>query len=110
MRGNMILCSQALWTSYPRKAMTATPAAQDDLIDQVAGFRYLKHFGHLFASLHNCGTADDKAGNRRLFYDPYAALLLLYFFSPTLTSLRGLQRLTEAAKVQQATGCRRTSL
>ena len=82
----------------------------EDLARQLAGFRYLKQFGHLFASLHDCGTQDDKAGNRDLFFDQYASLILLYFFSPVLTSLRGLQEVTAAAKVQHATGCQRTSL
>jgi hypothetical protein len=81
-----------------------------DLASRVAGFRYLKQFGPLFDSLHHCGTARDKAHNRQLYFDQYASLLLLYFFSPTLTSLRGLQQLTDAAKIQQATGCSRLSL
>lgn len=48
----------------------------EDLARQLAGFRYLKQFGHLFASLHDCGTQDDKAGNRDLFFDQYASLIL----------------------------------
>jgi hypothetical protein len=45
-----------------------------------------------------------------LFYDPYATLLLVYFFNPTVTSLRGLQQTTTLATVQQRLGSRRTSL
>jgi hypothetical protein len=88
-------------------------AARSSKIDparKVSGFRYLEKFGPLFTSLHDCGTRDDKAGNRRLFFDQYASLLLLYFFSPALTSLRGLQQVTASAKVQRVTGCGRTSL
>jgi len=85
-------------------------ATEADPVKGLAGFRYLEHFGHLFACLRDCGTAGDKAGNRELFFDQYASLILLYFFSPTLTSMRGLQAATAAAKVQQATGCKRTSL
>jgi Transposase DDE domain len=77
--------------------------------DQLQGFRYLDHFRSLFDCLHDCATARDKAGNRDLFFDQYACLLLLYFFSPTLTSLRGLQQATTLEKVQQRLGCRRTS-
>jgi hypothetical protein len=77
---------------------------------ELAGFRYLKQFGHLFDSLHSCGTEGDTAGNRRLHYDQYASLILLYFFSPALTSLRGLQQASAAAKVQHATGGGRVSL
>jgi hypothetical protein len=87
-----------------------TSEATQDPVKGLAGFRYLKHFGHLFACLRHCGTADDTAGNRDLFFDQYVSLILLYFFSPTLTSLRGLQAATAAAKVQRATTCKRTSL
>jgi len=76
--------------------------------DQLQGFRYLDHFRPLFDGLHACATARDRAGNRELFFDQYACLLLLYFFSPTLTSLRGLQQATELDKVQQRLGVRRT--
>ncbi len=78
---------------------------------QLQGFRYLEQFGSLFERLHACGL--DKAGNRDFFYDQYACLLLLYFFTPTLTSMRGLQQITGLAKVQQFVGCKtvsRTSL
>lgn len=77
---------------------------------ELAGFRYLKEFGHLFACLHGSGTEGDKAKNRDFRYDQYASLLLLYFFSPSLTSLRGLQKSTDLAKVQQAVGGGRVSL
>jgi hypothetical protein len=77
--------------------------------DQLQGFRYLDHFRPLFAGLHAGATARDRAGNRVLFFDQYACLLLLYFFTPTLTSLRGLQQATGLAKVQQRLGVGRTS-
>ena len=32
----------------------------------------------------------DRAGNRKFFYDHYLTLLLLYFFNPSLDSLRAL--------------------
>jgi hypothetical protein len=87
-----------------------TTGSTEDLVKGLAGFRYLERFGHLFAHLRDCGVADDKAKNRDLFYDQYVCLILLYFFSPTLTSLRGLQAATASAKVQKATTCERTSL
>ena len=37
-------------------------------------------------------------------------MLLLYFFTPTVTSLRGVQQLRTLAKVQQRWGIRRTAL
>jgi hypothetical protein len=45
-----------------------------------------------------------------LFSDQYPALILLYFFNPLLTSLRGLQQASELDKVQQVLGCAKTSL
>jgi hypothetical protein len=74
------------------------------------GFKYLRLLGPLLAHLHATGTERDRAGNRQLFYDQYATLLLLYFFSPIVTSLRGLQQTTTLAKVQGRFGIRPTSL
>src|SRR5262249_43809394 len=74
------------------------------------GLKYFRLLGPLFAHLHTAGTERDRAGNRQLFYDQYATLLLVYFFSPTVTSLRGLHHATTLAKVQQRLGVRRTSL
>src|SRR5438552_7979487 len=74
------------------------------------GFKYFQLLLPLLERLRPVGTARDKAGNRELFFDQYAALLLLYFFNPVLTSLRGLQQATDLAKVQKLLGVRRTSL
>ena len=38
------------------------------------------------------------------------SLILLYFFNPTLTSLRGIQAASQLQKVQKTLGCRPTSL
>ena len=71
-------------------------------VEDLQGFRYLRHFGELWQPLRAC--ARDRVGNRTFFYDQYLSLLLLYFFTPTLTSLRGLQQASTLAKVQQALG------
>ena len=76
----------------------------------VSGFKYLRLVGSLLQALHDVGTARDRAGNRQLFYDQYATLLLLYFFTPTVTSLRGIQQVSELTKVQQRWGVPRTAL
>jgi Transposase DDE domain len=68
------------------------------------GFKYFQLVLPLLGRLHDAGCARDKAGNRRLFYDQYAALLLLYFFNPILTSLNGLQQASGLDKVQEVTG------
>jgi hypothetical protein len=77
---------------------------------QLQGFKYFALVWPLLDRLRPAGCARDRAGNRQLFFDQYAALLLLYFFSPTLTSLRGLQQASGLDKVQKLLGVRRTSL
>jgi hypothetical protein len=74
------------------------------------GFKYLKLLGPLLESLHHAGTERDRAGNRQLHFDQLAALELLYFFSPALTSLRAIQQASELKKVQESIAAERTSL
>jgi Transposase DDE domain len=90
--------------SLPKKMPGEAPAPV------VCGFKYLRLVGSLLHALHEAGTERDRVGNRQLFYDQYATLLLLYFFTPTVTSLRGVQQLSTLSKVQQHWGVRRTAL
>jgi hypothetical protein len=76
----------------------------------VRGIKYFQMLMPLLESLHEVGTARDKAGNRRLFFDHYTILLLLYFYSPIITSLRALQQVSDLDKVQRLFGIGRTSL
>jgi hypothetical protein len=76
----------------------------------ICGLKYFKQLQPLFARLHDVGTERDRAGNRQLFFDQYASLILLFFFNPSFTSLRALQRASCVDKVQQKLGCPRTSL
>ena len=78
--------------------------------ETLQGFKYFRLLGPLFDHLHLAATERDRAGNRQLFYDQYASLLLLYFFNPVVTSLRGLQQTTTLAKVQERLGVHPTSL
>ncbi|MBY0459799.1 MAG: transposase [Gemmataceae bacterium] len=64
----------------------------------------------MLAPLRPAGTDRDSAGNRRLFFDQYAQLLLLYYFNPAVTSLRGVQQFTTPEKVQRTFGIRTTAL
>ena len=59
--------------------------------------------------LHDATGRRDQAGNRLLFYDQDAALLLLDCFRPLLTRLRALQQATERDMVLQRLSVRRTS-
>jgi hypothetical protein len=76
----------------------------------VCGLKYFKRLKPLLARLHHIGTDSDRSGNRRLFFDDYAALILLSFFNPSLTSLRALQQASCLQKVQDKLGTPRTSL
>lgn len=76
----------------------------------LTGFKYFRPIRALLSRLHEVGTARDRAGNRELFFDQYASLLLLYFFNPIITSLRGLQQASSLAKVQATLGVGRSSL
>ena len=76
----------------------------------VQGGKYLKLLNKILLKLHDVATERDRAGNRTLHCDQYISLLLLYFFSPSLTSLRAIQRASELQKVQKLTGGGRVSL
>jgi hypothetical protein len=86
-------------------AKRRTPIRDKDL----QGLKYFKLLGPLLDRLHDDATARDHAGNRRLFYDQYACLLLLFFFNPIVKSLRGIQQGSELDKVQRLFGCGRVS-
>jgi hypothetical protein len=78
--------------------------------ETIHGFKYFNALGNLLTPLHEVGTERDKAGNRKLFFDHYAGLILLYFFSPVLTSLRGIQQASGLKKVQRLLGKQKASL
>lgn len=73
------------------------------------GLKYFKLLGALLDRLHADAIRRDHAGNRRLFYDQYACLLLLFFFNPIVRSLRGIQQASTLDKVQRLFGCNRVS-
>src|SRR5438270_14101201 len=77
---------------------------------KVAGLKYFKQLKPLLARLHDIGTERDRSGNRRLFFDDYAALILLSFFDPSLSSLRALQHASCLQQVQDNRGTARISL
>lgn len=82
--------------------MSSPPGAAHDL----QGFKYLNDVLPLLRRLRPCGTASERAGNRKCFADHYAALLLLYFFNPVLTSRNALLQAARLAKVQAFCGDR----
>src|SRR6266446_3635357 len=76
----------------------------------VRGLKYFDQLAPLLERLHDIGCQRDAAGNRTLHYDQYCMLILLFFFSPVVQSLRGLQQASELKNVQKKLGCPRTSL
>jgi hypothetical protein len=86
--------------------------AKDGPIDarKLQGFKYFSMLDELFKRLRFVGTERDKAGNRQLFYDQYASLLLLYYFNPTLTGLRSIQEFSTLERVQKILSVRPTAL
>ena len=93
----------------PADDPAAPPTAALDA-DQVRGARYLGRVFPLLAKLRPDGCARDRAGNRTLFYDQYAALVLLSMFSPAMDSLRAIRQASALTKVQKLLGCPRASL
>src|SRR5947209_4263811 len=88
-------------------AATPSPSVTEETLQGCKYFRVLKP---LFAPLRTVGTEREHAGNRQLFYEQYASLLLLDFFTPVVTSLRGLQQTTMLTQGQERLRVRRTSL
>lgn len=89
--------------------MARTPKPKIEEKD-LHGFKHFKLLMPVLEKLHGDGCRRDKAGNRILHYDQYAALILLYFFNPIVTSLRGIQQASALGKVQRLLGCERASL
>jgi hypothetical protein len=76
-------------------------------------FRGLKYFSlieRLLKGLHDSSTERDRAGNRILHFDQYCSLVLLFYFSPIVRSLRGIQEASKLKKIQKKLGCARASL
>jgi len=76
----------------------------------ITGLKYFDQLAPLLERLHDDGCQRDRAGNRRLHYDKYCMLILLYLFNPIVSSLRGIQQASELKNVQRKLGCPRTSL
>jgi hypothetical protein len=74
------------------------------------GLKYFNLINPLLEHLHECGTQRDRAGNRILHYDQYAALILLFYFNPIIKGLRGITQASQLERLQKELGCSRASL
>ena len=72
--------------------------------EDLTGLKYFDKLAPLLARLHDVGCERDKADNRRLHYDQYYLLILLFFFNPVVRSLRAIQQASELGKVQRKLG------
>lgn len=72
----------------------------------VRGGKYLRQIMELLAPLH--GHCPDP--KRKLHYDEYCAWLLIYFFTPLLDSLRGLQQASDIGSLRRSLKLPRFSL
>ncbi len=89
----------------------STPTEKVKLTEkEITGLKYFDQIAPLLLRLHDDSRERDTAGNRTLHYDQYCMLMLLYFFNPIVTSLRGLQQASELKNVQAKLGCARASL
>ena len=70
------------------------------------GFKYFKPLWPILKKL----PAEDSHPPRQLHYDQYLCLILFYFFNPTLTGLRSIQKASKLEKVQRVLGVKPTSL
>jgi Transposase DDE domain len=90
---------------------TCPPTAAPTLREQdLRGLKYFDQLAPLLQRLHDVGCQRDAAGNRQLHYDQYCLLVLLFLFSPLVSSLRSLRQASQLKKVQKKLGCPRTSL
>ena len=84
--------------------------ASEQPMPPLQGQRLIQPLLKSLEKLHPSGAERDKAGNRKLFYDQYIVLLLMYFFTPSLESLRALQQATGWEKTRKKLGIERTAL
>jgi hypothetical protein len=75
----------------------------------LTGFKFLRVLLPMLARFHQQGCARDKAHNRTLHMDNYAAFVLLYFFNPIVRSMGGIVQASTLEKVQRELGVSATS-
>ncbi len=79
-------------------------------LNKLQGFKYFEQLDGMLERLRTVGTRRDRAGNRELYFDQYATLMILHFFNPTATTLRGLRQFTTLEKLPRLCGGKPTSL
>ena len=83
------------------------PSEENDAEDErlkIEGLKYFAMLRPMLDHLHHDQCERDKAGNRKLHYDQYCMLILLYVLNPTVSSLRALSQASELTNVQKKLG------
>jgi hypothetical protein len=93
-----------------RQKVEGESATQESVVLRLGAARMIKPLQQMLRQVHAAGTKRDRAGNRKFFYDQYLALLLLYFFNPSLSSMRALQNASNWEMVRKKLGIPRVSL
>jgi len=78
--------------------------------NDLGGFKLIQKALPLFRRLHAHATTRDRAGNRRLHFDEYLILELVFFLNPVITSMRGLVLASALEGVQERLEIPATSL
>ena len=76
----------------------------------ITGLKYFDQLSPLLERLHEVGCQREPAGNRKIHFDQYCMLVLLFLFNPVVSSLRAVQQASKLKKVQRKLGCLRASL
>ena len=88
----------------PDKELPDKELPDKELLDKDVSVRMLSRVLPLLEKLHSCGTGRDTAGNRKLFFDDYAKLTLVYLFNPLIDSISMLQRAAALPKLASQLG------
>jgi hypothetical protein len=83
------------------------PRRSDIKPSQIAGMKHLTNIMDLLRPLREKEGNDPK---RKLHYDELIAFILLYFYTPVLTSMRGLQQASKFEILRKKLGLHRFSL
>jgi hypothetical protein len=93
------MCHEVGNTPGPKKKVRPTE-------EQIRGAKYLRNVMELLTPLRS----HQDCHNRKLHYDEFVAYLLLYFFTPLLDSMRGLQQASNFKILKRKLGLPRFSL
>ena len=95
-----------MYISYMDATADSSAPSSGFAAGDIRGLKFFKPMHELMNPLR----AEPVHPNRKLRYEHYVALLLLYSFSPAMKSLRDIQRASDIESVAKRLGIRRASL